>query len=101
MQRKSLDGNLTKRAYAKTAYSEQKLIDLKKCADKKDGYLYFMKHFMWIQHPTKGRMKFSPYPFQERLLETYNDNRFAIAMCARQTGKTTCEIGRASCRERV
>ena len=48
---------------------------------------------MWIQHPTKGRMKFDPYPFQEELLETYNGYRFAIAMCARQTGKTTCAAG--------
>ena len=68
MQRKSLDGNLTKRAYAKTAYSEKKLLDLKKCADKDTGYLYFMKNFMWIQHPTKGRMKINPYPFQLLIL---------------------------------
>ncbi|OUU19168.1 MAG: hypothetical protein CBC05_00530 [Crocinitomicaceae bacterium TMED45] len=93
MQRKSLDGNLTKKAYSKSKYSENNLLELKQSADKKSGYLYFMKNFMWIQHPTKGRMKFNPYPFQERLLETYNDNRFAIAMCARQTGKTTCAAG--------
>ena len=93
MQLKSLDGNLTKKAYSKSKYSENNLLELKQSADKKSGYLYFMKNFMWIQHPTKGRMKFNPYPFQERLLETYNDNRFAIAMCARQTGKTTCAAG--------
>ena len=70
MQRKSLDGNLTKKAYSKSKYSEENLLELKKSADKKTGYLYFMKNFMWIQHPTKGRMKFNPYPFQEKLLET-------------------------------
>ena len=93
MVHKSLDGNLTKRAYAKTKYTEAQLLDLKQCADKKTGYLQFMKNHMWIQHPTKGRMKFNPFPYQERLLETYNNNRFAIAMCARQTGKTTCAAG--------
>jgi hypothetical protein len=93
MVHKSLDGNLTKKAYSKSKYTDKKLLDLKKCADKDIGYLYFMKNFMWIQHPTKGRMKFKPYEYQERLLETYNDNRFAIAMCARQTGKTTCAAG--------
>ena len=93
MVRKSLEGNLTKRAYAKSKYNDKKLLDLKKCADKENGYLWFMENHMWIQHPTKGRMKFKPYEFQKRLLQTYNDNRFAIAMCARQTGKTTCAAG--------
>ena len=90
---KVLEGNLVKKAYAKSKYTEEQLQDLKKCADLKDGYIHFMKTHMWIQHPTKGRMKFDPYPFQEELLETYNGYRFAIAMCARQTGKTTCAAG--------
>jgi len=93
MVTKRLEGNLTKPAYAKSRYNEQQLLDLKRCADPNIGYLHFMKSHMWIQHPTKGRMKFDPYPFQEKLLETYNNNRFAIAMCARQTGKTTCAAG--------
>ncbi len=93
MVHKSLDGNLTKKAFSKSKYTDKKLLDLKKCADKDSGYLWFMKNHMWIQHPTKGRMKFKPFDYQERLLETYNDHRFAIAMCARQTGKTTCAAG--------
>jgi len=93
MVHKSLDGSLTKKAYSKSKYTSKKLLDLKKCADKKTGYLHFMENFMWIQHPVKGRMKFMPYDYQVRLLQTYNDNRFAIAMCARQTGKTTCAAG--------
>ena len=32
---------------------------------------------------------FNPYPYQEKLLNLYNDNRFAIAKCMRQCGKTT------------
>ena len=91
MVRKSLEGNLTKKAYSKSKYDDQRINDLKKCADKKDGYLYFMENFMWIQHPIKGRMKFEPYDFQRGLLDTYNSNRFAISMCARQTGKTTVQ----------
>jgi hypothetical protein len=43
-----------------------------------------------IQHPTKGAMKFDMYEYQEGLVKTYHDNRFAIAMLPRQTGKTTC-----------
>ena len=84
---KVLEGNLVKKAYAKSKYTEKQLQDLKQCADLKDGYIHFMKNHMWIQHPTKGRMKFDPYPFQEELLETYNGYRFAIAWQG-QTGKT-------------
>ena len=90
---KVLEGNLVKKAYSKSKYTEKQLQDLKQCADLETGYIHFMKSHMWIQHPTKGRMKFDPYPFQEELLETYNGYRFAIAMCARQTGKTTCAAG--------
>ena len=46
-----------------------------------------------IQHPTKGSMKFEMYDYQKRLVGTYHDNRFAIAMLPRQTGKTTCASG--------
>ena len=46
MQRKSLDGNLTKKAYSKSKYSENNLLELKQSADKKSGYLYFMKFYV-------------------------------------------------------
>ncbi len=39
MVHKSLDGNLTKKAYSKSKYTDKKLLDLKKCADKDIGYL--------------------------------------------------------------
>jgi hypothetical protein len=61
--------------------------------DPKTGPLFFMKEFMRIQHPTKGEMRFEPYPYQERLIESYNSHRFSIAMLPRQTGKTTCASG--------
>ena len=93
MVRKSLDGNLVKTAHAKTQYTEKQLEDLIKCSNTKEGYLHWCKNFMWVQHPTKGRMKFNPYDFQVRLMDNYHNNRFSIAMCARQTGKTTCAAG--------
>jgi hypothetical protein len=58
--------------------------------DPKNGPLYFMTNYSMIQHPTKGSMKFEMYDYQKRLVGTYHDNRFAIAMLPRQTGKTTC-----------
>jgi len=86
----SLQGNLTKRAHQKSKFTEQHILELNKCMDPKSGPLYFCKNYCMIQHPTKGSMKFEMYPYQEGLVATYHDNRFAIAMLPRQTGKTTC-----------
>ena len=86
----SLQGNLTKRAHQKSKFNEQQILELNKCMDTKTGPLYFCKNYCMIQHPTKGAMKFDMYEYQEGLVKTYHDNRFAIAMLPRQTGKTTC-----------
>tara|TARA_E500000178_G_scaffold346620_1_gene398528 strand:+ start:714 stop:2297 length:1584 start_codon:yes stop_codon:yes gene_type:complete len=87
---KSLDGVLTKKANTREKYSEQHITDLAKCMDPKLGYLYFSKQFAFIQHPTKGKLLFDPYSYQERLLESYHNFRFNVNMLPRQTGKTTC-----------
>ena len=87
---KVLEGNLVKKAYSKSKYTEKQLQDLKQCADLETGYIHFMKSHMWIQHPTKGSMKFDMFDYQKGLVDTYHSNRFAIAMLPRQTGKTTC-----------
>ena len=89
----SLDTEQVKRANKKHKYTKEQVIQLEKCMDEKTGPLYFMKTFMKIQHPTKGEMSFNPYPYQERLIESYNSHRFSISMLPRQTGKTTCASG--------
>ena len=87
---KSLDGVLTKKAHTKEKFTEQQVKHLLACADPKEGYLHFAKHFFHIQHPTKGKMKFEPFDYQIRLLQAYHDYRFNINMLPRQSGKTTC-----------
>jgi hypothetical protein len=57
------------------------------------GPLYFMTHFLKIQHPVRGAIDFVPYGFQVRLIEAYNDHKDVIAMLPRQMGKTTCACG--------
>lgn len=86
----SLQGNLTKKAHAKTKFTEHEIRELNKCMDPKNGPLHFCKNYCMIQHPTKGSMKFEMFAYQEGLVNTYHQNRFAIAMLPRQTGKTTC-----------
>lgn len=55
--------------------------------------MYFLRTFMKIQHPKLGSLPFEPYPFQERLINAFAENRFSIALTARQMGKTTCAAG--------
>jgi hypothetical protein len=87
---KSLDGVLTKKANKKETYTESQIDDLLKCMDPDTGYLYFAKHFAYIQHPVKGKLLFEPFEYQERLMESYHNFRFNVNMLPRQTGKTTC-----------
>ena len=87
---KSLDGVLTKKAHTQEKFTEDQIKDLLACADPVNGYLYFAKHFFYIQHPVKGKMLFQPFEYQVGLLESYHDFRFNVNMLPRQSGKTTC-----------
>jgi hypothetical protein len=82
----SVDTKLVKTPYQKEEYTQEQLIELAKCAaDPK----YFIKEHCWIQHPTKGRMKFALFDYQEELLDTYHNYRYSIALISRQMGKST------------
>lgn len=55
--------------------------------------LYFMEKYMWIQHPTKGKIPFEAYDYQKRLIEVFWKNVSSIALLPRQSGKTTTAAG--------
>ena len=86
----SVDTNLIKKPYQKEKFTTEQFQELARCAVDPE---YFMLEHCYIQHPTKGRMKFSLYPYQKRLVEVYHQNRYSIAMLPRQTGKSTCAAG--------
>ena len=90
---KSLDGVLTKKAHKQEKFTEEQINDLLQCADPENGYMFFVKNFFHIQHPVRGKVKFEPYDYQDRLLHSYHDFRFNINMMPRQSGKTTCAAG--------
>ena len=86
--------SLVKTPYVKTKFATQKeLDDFIKCCDPETGYLYFMDNFFMIQHPTKGSMVYHPWPYQQRLIETYHNYRFSISLMPRQSGKSTSAAG--------
>lgn len=85
---------LIKDPYKKTVFKNQNELDeFMKCCDPETGYLYFMDNFFMIQHPTRGAMKYHPWEFQERLIDTYHRYRFSISLMPRQTGKSTSAAG--------
>ena len=50
---------------------------------------YFMKKYCHIQHPTRGRILFALYPFQEKVLHLFRDNQYLITLKSRQLGIST------------
>jgi len=48
-----------------------------------------MKKYCHIQHPTRGRILFALYPFQEKVLHLFRDNQFLITLKSRQLGIST------------
>lgn len=66
--------------------------EYKKCAA---DPVHFMRKYCIIQHPTKGKMYFNLYPFQEDTLHDLRDNRYNIILKSRQLGISTLTAGYA------
>jgi hypothetical protein len=87
------DNKLVKTAYSADKYTEKDIEDLMKCSDPINGPHYFLDHFFYIQHPTKGKLQYEPFDYQRRLIDSYHQNRFNVNLLPRQTGKTTTAAG--------
>jgi hypothetical protein len=66
--------------------------EYKKCAV---DPIHFMKKYCMIQHPVRGKIPFQLFPFQEKTLTQFKDNRFNIVLKSRQTGISTLSAGYA------
>jgi hypothetical protein len=51
--------------------------------------IYFIKKYLYIQHPVKGRLPFELYPFQEECIQGFLDYKFNIVLKSRQLGLST------------
>lgn len=89
----SIENALIKKAHKKQTYTDKQLADFVACADPVTGPEYFMRNFFYIQHPTRGKIQYVPFDYQEDLIHTYHENRFSINMLGRQMGKTTTAAG--------
>ncbi len=50
---------------------------------------YFIKNYTKIVSVDEGLIPFATWEFQDKMLETFEDNRFSICKLPRQVGKTT------------
>lgn len=87
------DETLVKRAYKKVNYTPEQIDELRACMNPETGPLYFIKNYMYIQHPTLGRQQLVLYDFQLELVNTYHTYRKSVNMVSRQMGKTTVAAG--------
>ena len=84
---------LIKKPNTRESFTETQLREVIKCADPISGPAYFLENYFYIQHPTKGRMRYSPFDYQKRLVDTYHNYRYSISLMPRQTGKSTTAAG--------
>jgi len=90
---KPIENTLVKKPHKRMQMTQQELIEFSMCADPVTGPEYFLRNFFFIQHPTRGRLQFTPFDYQEELLQNYHTNRFSINMLGRQMGKSTLAAG--------
>ncbi len=93
MGNKHLDGKLVKEAHGTQKFTEETLEHMAKCLDPINGPHYFLEHFFYIQHPVKGKMRYSPFEYQKQLIDSYHQHRFNVNLLGRQLGKTTTAAG--------
>lgn len=71
-------------------FTQEQIKEYVKCA--KDP-IHFIRQFVKIIHVDHGLIPLDLYEYQERMVSTFNDNRFVITKMPRQSGKSTAVVG--------
>ena len=74
-----------KKAHIESEFSADMVRELHRCAT---DPVYCIKHYFWIQHPTKGRVKFILFDYQEQMIRDLHEKRDVVILASRQMGKT-------------
>ena len=78
-----------RRAYTQIAMTQKELDEYKLCMD---DPVHFTKKYMKIVVLGKGIQPFDLYPFQEEMIQTFQEKRFVICKIPRQSGKSITTI---------
>ena len=78
-----------KKANVKVEFTQENIEEFIKC---KDNPVYFAKNYIKIVSLDEGLVNFDLYPFQEKLINNFHNERFNICKMPRQTGKSTTVV---------
>jgi hypothetical protein len=78
-----------KKANVKVEFTQENIEEFIKC---KDNPVYFAKNYIKIVSLDEGLVNFNLYPFQEKLINNFHNERFNICKMPRQTGKSTTVV---------
>ena len=78
-----------KKANTPIEFTQENIEEYLKC---KSDPVYFSMNYVKIVTLDEGLKSFTPYDFQEKLINNFHDNRFNICKMPRQTGKSTTVI---------
>ena len=70
-------------------WTKEELVEYKKCLD---DPVYFAKEYCKIIHLDDGLVPFNLYPYQQKMFEQFEDNRFSIVLACRQSGKSIAVV---------
>lgn len=84
-----LGNQLVKRDGLKQNFTEDEIGEYIKCME---SPLYFAEKYIKVIAPSKGLISYKPYPYQKKMMKTFVNNRFAIILACRQSGKSITSI---------
>ena len=70
-------------------YLKQQVKEYAKCLN---DPAYFARTYVKIISLDKGLVNFDLYPYQEKMFDHFNDNRFSIVLACRQSGKSISSV---------
>lgn len=84
-------GNINvKRDGVQHNFTEEEVKEYLKCS--KDP-TYFCKKYLKVISLDEGLVPFDLYPYQEKMFDHFNNNRFSIVLACRQSGKSISSVG--------
>ena len=78
-----------KKANTQIEFTQEQILEFVAC---RHDPVYFAKKYIKIVSLDEGLVNFDMYPFQEKLVRNFHENRFNICKMPRQTGKSTTVV---------
>ena len=78
-----------KKANTPIEFTQEQILEFVAC---RHDPVYFAKKYIKIVSLDEGLVNFNLYPFQEKLVRNFHENRFNICKMPRQTGKSTTVV---------